>query len=100
LSDIIKPVPSELFVFMDEHPDSINDGWMLTDVTDSNNWWDLPGSYHGAAGSFGFADGHAAIHKWREGSTAQPVQKLEHSHFPAPASKDVQWMVQHCSAPL
>ena len=30
LSDIRRPPPSNLWVFVDEHPDSINDGW-LTD---------------------------------------------------------------------
>jgi prepilin-type N-terminal cleavage/methylation domain-containing protein/prepilin-type processing-associated H-X9-DG protein len=100
-SDIVKPVPSELFVFVDEHPDSINDGWLITMVTNPNNWEDLPASYHGDACGFGFADGHAAIHKWREGSTRQAVRKVQHNgDFSAPNSKDLQWMFQHCSAPL
>jgi prepilin-type processing-associated H-X9-DG protein len=101
LSDIAKPAPSDLFVFVDEHPDRINNGWLITNVTDPNNWEDLPASYHGNACGFGFADGHSEIHKWREGSTCQPVQKHSHNgDFPAPYSKDLQWMFQHCSAPL
>jgi prepilin-type N-terminal cleavage/methylation domain-containing protein/prepilin-type processing-associated H-X9-DG protein len=100
LSDIVKPVPAELFVFIDEHPDSINDGWMITNVTDPNNWTDLAASYHGNACGFGFADGHATTHKWREASTAQPVLKVQRNGFSAPNSKDLQWLFQHCSAPL
>ena len=100
LSDIIKPVPSDLIVFADEHPDSINDGWMITDVADPNTWEDLPASYHNNACGFGFADGHSEIHKWREGSTAQPVLKSQRNGFSAPASKDIQWMIQHVSALL
>jgi len=94
-------VPSDLFVFVDEHPDSINDGWLITDVTNPNTWEDLPASYHGSACGFSFADGHAEIHKWREGSTCQPVQKIQHNgDYYAPGSKDIQWMYLHCSALL
>ena len=99
-SDIVKPVPSDLFVFVDEHPDSINDGWLITNVTDPNTWTDLPASYHGNACGFGFADGHSEIHKWREGSTAQPVLKKQYNGFSAPGSRDIKWMIQHCSWPL
>jgi prepilin-type N-terminal cleavage/methylation domain-containing protein/prepilin-type processing-associated H-X9-DG protein len=100
LSDITKPAPSDLFVFVDEHPDSINDGWMITGVTDPNNWTDLPASYHGNACGFGFADGHSEVHKWRESSTAQPVLKRQYNGFSAPGSRDIKWMIQHSSAPL
>jgi prepilin-type N-terminal cleavage/methylation domain-containing protein/prepilin-type processing-associated H-X9-DG protein len=100
LADITKPVPSDLFVFVDEHPDSINDGWLITNVTNPDGWTDLPASYHGNACGFGFADGHADIHKWREGNTAQPVLKQQYNGFSAPGSKDLKWMFLHCSARL
>jgi prepilin-type processing-associated H-X9-DG protein len=99
-ADITRPTPSDLFVFVDEHPDSINDGWMITDVTNPNKWEDMPASYHGNACGFGFADGHSEVHKWREASTAQPVQKKQYNGFSASGSRDIQWMFQHVSAPL
>jgi prepilin-type N-terminal cleavage/methylation domain-containing protein/prepilin-type processing-associated H-X9-DG protein len=67
-SDI--PEPSYVFVFLDEHPDSINDGYFL--ITDNDTWNDLPASYHNGGGSFSFADGHAVIHHWQRSSTVQP----------------------------
>ena len=88
------------WVFLDEHPDSINDGWLITNITDPNTWEDLPASYHGQACGFGFADGHAAIHKWHDGGSWPAVQKKQYNGFSAPGSKDLQWMFQHCSAPL
>jgi prepilin-type N-terminal cleavage/methylation domain-containing protein/prepilin-type processing-associated H-X9-DG protein len=99
--EIIKPVPADLFVFADEHPDSINDGWMITKVDDVNNWEDLPASYHGGAGGFGFADGHASIRKWIESRTRHIVEKRSHNgDFPALGAidRDVRWIFQHCSA--
>ena len=92
-----------MYVFVDEHPDSMNDGWQITDVTNPNGWEDLPASYHGNACGMGFADGHAAIHKWLENSTAQPILKQQRNGpgtFPAPNSRDILWMFQHVSAPL
>jgi len=108
ISDVVIPNPVNLFVFVDEHPDSINDGWLITTVgatqaISSGGWEDLPASYHNCSGSFAFADGHAGIHKWRSGGTCQPVR-----HFYGNGSSlwrdsnpvDLLWMIHHCSAPL
>jgi prepilin-type N-terminal cleavage/methylation domain-containing protein/prepilin-type processing-associated H-X9-DG protein len=98
MSDIKNPPPTKLWVFVDEHPDSINDGWTITGVTDPNNWTDLPASYHNGACGFGFADGHAEIKKWLEGSTKVRVTMGQYNGFPAPRSRDIQWMIERSSA--
>ena len=69
------PQPSDIFVFLDEHPDSIDDGYFLDSYSDSGppTWTDLPASYHNGAGSFAFADGHSELHRWRNKSTIQPA---------------------------
>ncbi|NOS71874.1 MAG: prepilin-type N-terminal cleavage/methylation domain-containing protein [Verrucomicrobia bacterium] len=99
MSDITKPPPSLLWVFVDEHPDSINDAWTIMGVTDPNNWTDLPASYHNGACGFGFADGHAEIKKWLESSTRVPVIQAQHNGFPAPKSRDTVWAIERSSAP-
>ena len=98
MSDIKDPPPSKLWVFVDEHPDSINDGWTIMNVTDPNSWVDLPSSYHCGACGFGFADGHAEIKKWREKSTLVPVLKVGRNGFPAPNSQDIRWIAERSSA--
>ncbi len=65
--------PTEIFVFLDEHPDSINDGYFLNRLDDLE-WTDLPASYHGGAASFTFADGHAEIHRWVNPATKPPAR--------------------------
>ncbi len=100
LSDITQPAPTELIVFLDEHPDSINDGWFATQVYNPIQWTDLPATYHNKAGGLGFADGHGEIHKWREPSTAQPVLKIQRNWFNVPYSQDIMWISPHVSAPL
>ena len=97
MADIRNPTPSMLWVFWDEHPDSINDGWSMVGI-DPNNWTDLAASYHGGAGGLGFADGHAEVRKWVEKSTLVPVLKVGRNGFPAPNSRDLQWIIQRSSA--
>ena len=68
--------PTGIFVFLEEHPDSINDGWFVYCTTkkppEVSEWSDLPASYHNRAGIFSFADGHAEVHKWKSTSTLKP----------------------------
>ncbi len=70
------PNPVNFFVTLDEHPDSINDGYFLNDanLASFQYWGDLPASYHNGACGFSFADGHSEIHKWRSRATIQPVR--------------------------
>ena len=69
--------PSKTFVFVDEHPDSINDGAFAVQMaqpTDASaSIIDFPASYHNGACGFSFADGHAEIHKWLGGTIKAPV---------------------------
>lgn len=63
LSDLYLPSPAETTVISDEHPDSINDPMLYSPRKDS--WIDIPGNFHGGAGSFSFGDGHVALRQWR-----------------------------------
>ncbi len=65
--------PAQKFVIVDEHPNSIDDGYFLNDPSRTNAWTDLPASRHDGAGSFAFADGHAELHRWVDASTRQRV---------------------------
>jgi prepilin-type N-terminal cleavage/methylation domain-containing protein len=57
------PRPAKTWVMMDEHPDSINDGFFVNNPG-AGNWQDLPASYHCGVCGFSFADGHSEIKKW------------------------------------
>jgi hypothetical protein len=101
ISDIKNPVPVNLWVFTDEHPDSINDGWLIVDPTTTIEWGrDLPGSYNDHANSLTFADGHSELHKWLESSTSAPVTRQEHGTYPGtfPVDRDIQWMISRTTA--
>jgi prepilin-type N-terminal cleavage/methylation domain-containing protein len=72
------PQPSQIFVFLDEHPNSINDGYFNVGTqytpADPTGWTDTPASYHNGACGFSFSDGHSEIHKWLVQGTDAPVQ--------------------------
>ena len=99
ISDIRNPSPGQLWVFVDEHPDSINDGWMITDVTDPSHFTDLPAHYHDGACGFCYADGHAEVHRWLEGSTKVPVRKESRNGFSVGKDRrDTAWLIAHSTA--
>jgi prepilin-type N-terminal cleavage/methylation domain-containing protein len=70
LSSIAQPVKT--FVFVDEHPDSLNDAAFAVQCTgnqpangNAGVVIDFPANYHNKACGFSFSDGHAEIHKWK-----------------------------------
>jgi prepilin-type N-terminal cleavage/methylation domain-containing protein/prepilin-type processing-associated H-X9-DG protein len=93
------PHPSHIFVFLDEHPDSINDGYFV-DRAYSSSWNDLPGSYHNGAAEFSFADGHSETHAWKFALTKPAPQKDAIKYpltFPPTESADHDWIIDHMS---
>ena len=109
------PNPAQLFVTLDEHPDSINDGFLQTDPhTDLSKWspatWnDLPATYHCGACGFAFADGHAEIHKFKSSvCTILPIlfapfqgsRAVPFSQDPVAAADDALWVANRASVPL
>jgi prepilin-type processing-associated H-X9-DG protein/prepilin-type N-terminal cleavage/methylation domain-containing protein len=59
------PNPVQIFVFIDEHQQSIVGGSMVVtnpqeDVQNANNWWSLPSDRHNQGCNISFADGHVA----------------------------------------
>jgi len=98
-SDVVRPTPTDLWVLVDEHPDSINDGFLINYILDDSTWADLPASYHNGACGFSFADGHSEIKKWKEASTFVPIKRIQYNGFSAPKSRDIAWRNLHSSVP-
>ncbi|MBL9127692.1 MAG: prepilin-type N-terminal cleavage/methylation domain-containing protein [Verrucomicrobiales bacterium] len=67
--------PAQTFVFLEEHPDTINDGFFMNRLDEDPKWGNLPASYHNSAANLSFADGHAETHRWVAGSTVVPATK-------------------------
>lgn len=92
------PGPARTWVFLDEHPDSINDG-LFGLYMDRNRWDDVPASYHNGACGFSFADGHAEIKKWQDGQTICPIRRTSPASATGTVSpRDLKWMQDRTSA--
>lgn len=109
-SDLVAPGPSKTWVFVDEHPDGINDGLFGMRMPASTLWpratiWDdVPAAYHNGACGFSFADGHAEIKKWLDAATKPPIKQQVGAQAPgqgtgAVSLRDNAWMVERSSAP-
>ena len=64
--------PSHTWVFVDENPKSINDGWFKVNMMSGAAFEDTPATYHNNAGGLSFADGHAEIKKWKDAALFSP----------------------------
>jgi prepilin-type N-terminal cleavage/methylation domain-containing protein/prepilin-type processing-associated H-X9-DG protein len=97
------PKPTQIFTFLDEREDSIDDGSfgvnMLATGAQSQlvNW---PASYHNKAGGVAFVDGHSEIHVWRDPRTTTPPGTTQlASNINSPNNVDVAWLQEHCTIP-
>jgi prepilin-type N-terminal cleavage/methylation domain-containing protein/prepilin-type processing-associated H-X9-DG protein len=115
-SQMLHPPPSKLFVFVDEHPDSINDGQLAVQIANPifGDFIDTPGNLHNRATAFSFADGHAQMHHWQgkimggalfvQGSlgAGDQINNAYTTGLAASAgadSTDLQWLCSHTSYP-
>ena len=64
-SSLSPPGAANLWLFVDENPFSVNDGFFL-DIPTDTGWVDCPASYHNGACGINFCDGHAQIRKWTD----------------------------------
>jgi len=99
MSDATTPSPSQLWVFVDEHPDSINDGAFFN-AQNNLQWIDLPGNYHNGACGFAFSDGHSEIHKWSSSVSQYKIRVADFSRQSVPAGDiDHVWVLERTSEP-
>lgn len=105
-SDMVAPQPSNLWVTIDENPDSVNDAAFAVKMDYQGRsalWQDGPATYHGGGCGFSFADGHAEVRKWKDGRTvSRPMLATYSSRFPYgvlhPNSIDIAWVQDRTSA--
>jgi hypothetical protein len=88
--------PTDVWVLGEEHPDSINDAAMAVQMADptAQNIIDVPASFHGGAGCFALADGHAIFHKWIGSAIKPPItgdQNMPLNYPAGDSAKDVVW---------
>ena len=102
-SDLDKPSPDNLFVFVDEYPTSVNDGGFAVRMYGvpgggaNVDMVDKPANYHNGNSAFAFADGHSELHRWSDPSLLRPVS---YSSGPGAVTdvNDSTWLSSHASS--
>jgi prepilin-type N-terminal cleavage/methylation domain-containing protein/prepilin-type processing-associated H-X9-DG protein len=102
-SDPKKRGPANLLVLLDEHPDSINDGYYIATLNGYGGlygWCDVPATYHNGACGFAFLDGHSEIRRWLGRLRSTEWQKVTYRDRHAgvlkcdtvPDKRDIDWV--------
>lgn len=98
--------PADVFVFVDEAEASINDGYFAVDHSHTGDpdgqgaprpyfLIDWPAVRHGGgAATFGFADGHAVVKRWRNPGALRAVTPRKHV---GPQNEDARWLLEHAT---
>ena len=101
--DFVKS-PSEIFLFQDVHPLSIDAPYfgvaMFNDGPDT--YYHVPNSRHEKGGVISFADGHVERHLWKDQRTTGiwPTNTLIHAHgIVSPDNIDIKWLTSHTTTP-
>jgi prepilin-type N-terminal cleavage/methylation domain-containing protein/prepilin-type processing-associated H-X9-DG protein len=96
--DLARPGPANLFVFIDESINSIDDGFFVANPSPNyvNTWVNSPGTYHGNGGGLSYADGHSEIKSWKDANLlgANRSQKYSSTSVMADNSGDLSWLQQ------
>jgi prepilin-type N-terminal cleavage/methylation domain-containing protein/prepilin-type processing-associated H-X9-DG protein len=103
--------PSQIWVFTDEHPASVNDGGFGNRIPDTlaqtsqQGWVDFPAAFHGGAGAFSFLDGHSETHKWlerpRPGRAGLDSKTTDYSRLDdgkIPNNRDIWWLASRTTS--
>jgi len=87
--DLGAAIPSAIWVFIDEHAATLDDGWFIVTMNDSHPFESLPATRHQNAYGLNFADGHAEVYHLRSPATqiadtqAEAFMQYDSLEFPA-----------------
>jgi prepilin-type processing-associated H-X9-DG protein len=93
------PQPSNFYVFLEEHPDTINDGYFVN-TWDDIKWGNLPASFHNASANMSWGDGHVERHRWLPDTARAPVKGAVGGGFVPLPTTDYLWLRDHSSLKL
>ena len=87
--------PSQQFIFIEEHPDSIGSVifWVDKGLGPDAKIASYPAGYHDGGANLSFADGHVEYHRWQDARTLPPVKYEKWlAETESPDNPDVAWL--------
>lgn len=120
MADMKRAKPSSLWVFVDEHPDSVNDSTLFpdagvkstggrkemnTETSVSGTWRDVPSSLHNGACGFSFGDGHSEVKKWKSNALLKETRTVRYMYMPSTVQigsdkTDWKWFAERSGEPF
>jgi prepilin-type processing-associated H-X9-DG protein len=104
VSNMLRPGPSQTWVFLEEAPPTVDDAFFAISPTQSNTWVELPAVLHGRSSEMAYADGHAETRNWTDGNMIQAGLTLQYegewSIQASPNSGDWAWFSSVSTAPI
>ena len=97
------PKPADIWVFLDEREESINEGSFAVEMAQQYAIIDYPANYHDGSGNLSFADGHVERHRWLEATTTPALRP----GYPLPPDRkstssndrDMMWLTTRTTIP-
>jgi prepilin-type processing-associated H-X9-DG protein len=93
------PKPANFYVFIEEHPDTINDGYFMN-RWDVIKWGNLPASYHNGTANMSWADGHLERHRWLADTVRPAIKGGAGGGFVPSPDTDYVWLRDRTSIKL
>jgi prepilin-type N-terminal cleavage/methylation domain-containing protein/prepilin-type processing-associated H-X9-DG protein len=93
------PAPANFFVFIEEHPDTINDGYFMN-RWDTIQWGNLPASFHNGTAHITWADGHLERHRWLPNTIRPPARGAVGGGFVPVPDTDYLWLRERTSVKI
>jgi prepilin-type N-terminal cleavage/methylation domain-containing protein/prepilin-type processing-associated H-X9-DG protein len=102
LANMARPGPSKVWVFMEESPLGIDDGYFAVDPTQTATWFNIPSVLHGNASEIAFADGHSDTRQWKDGNMIHGVgaNPSGNNVTASPSSGDLTWLISRSTATI
>jgi prepilin-type N-terminal cleavage/methylation domain-containing protein/prepilin-type processing-associated H-X9-DG protein len=100
-SDFGGGLTAQMFVFMDERRDGIDDGAFVIEMAGYDpltpgayQWVEFPAFYHSGKSTLSFADGHVDPKRWKDSRTT-PAQNMGATG--SASNPDIDWLQDHTS---
>ena len=93
MGDIATSLPTtQALVFIEENPNSINDGYWVQNLDQPTEWVDTPASYHVNACALSFADTHCEVRVWKDKSVLAGDFNGPNGYAYDASSTDLAWI--------
>lgn len=95
-SDFKAAHPSDIWVFVDDDPWTMNDACMSV-IAAMSDFVDYPSVFNDNSTAFSFADGHGETHRWKSGLFIHTGIPARTTAFPGSPYQDWLWWASHAT---